>query len=397
MLEKLRIFETIRDIFIVDLKPKNLEECFRIDSFPRDKTQITIVMIFTLIIILGFLGLDISILQYREVYPCWILSRIVASVVSLIAIRIVRYQTSPKIVDRVTLVWGLVIILHMFIIDLTRPQDYIPVIVWDILVLNGIYFVIPFPSQYKILTAFLLTGSSVAFWVINRIHLVAPYETVALLAAYFVSNGYGIFVSMQHDRARRQNYVLLTEERKSRSELITRTRDLEKMQEDLRLIAMTDPLTGISNRRHFMDQISEEFERTRRYGEAFSLMLIDIDNLKDVNDTYGHEAGDEALRSFAKYCLTKLRSVDRFARFGGDEFIVLLVQTGREKADEVAVRLLSGIETLEIQTEKESIQITVSIGMTTINENSTIEGLIKRADKALYEAKNGGRNQVATL
>jgi len=389
--------ETIKNLFSVELKPKESEERFRIDSFPRDKTQITNVMIFTLIIILGFLGLDISLLKYREVYPPWVYSRIVASVVSLIAIGIVRLQTGPKLVDRVTFVWGLVIILHMFIINLTRPQDYIPVIVWDILVLNGIYFVVPFPSRYKILTAFLLTGSSVAFWVISRIHLVVPYETIAVLAAYFVSNGYGIFVSMQHDRARRQNYILLAEEIKSKSELSDRTGELERTQENLRIMAMTDPLTGISNRRHFMDQISEEFERTIRYGTPFSLMLIDIDNLKEVNDTYGHEAGDEVLRSFAKYCLTRLRSIDRFARFGGDEFIVLLVHTGREKAKEIAVRLISGIEALEIQAEKESIQITVSIGLTTITKDSTIEGLIKCADKALYEAKNGGRNQVAIL
>ena len=391
------ILVAIKNLFSVELKPKELEERFRIDCFPRDKTQITIVMIFTLIIILGFLGLDISILQYSEVYSSWILSRIVASVVSLIAIGIVRLQTCPKLVDRVTFIWGLVIILHMFIINLTRPQDYIPVIVWDILVLNGIYFVIPFLSRYKILTALLLTGSSFASWVISRIHLVAPYETIAVLAAYFVSNGYGIFVSVQHDRARRQNYVLLAEEIKSKSELADRTRELEKTQENLRLMAMTDPLTGISNRRHFMDQISEEFERTVRYGTPFSLMLIDIDNLKEVNDTYGHEAGDEVLLSFAKYCLTRLRSVDRFARFGGDEFIVLLVQTGRERAKEVALRLLSGIEGSEIQTEEEAIHITVSVGLTTINKDATIDGLIKRADKALYEAKNGGRNRVAIL
>ena len=391
------MLEAIKELFIVELKPNELEESFRIESLSRDKTQTTIVMILTLIIIVGFLRLDISLFQYKEVYPPWIPSRIVASSVSLIAIGIIRRQSSPKHVDRVTFVWGLVIILHMFVINLTRPHDYIPVIVWDILVLNGIYFVVPFPSRYKILTAFLLTGSSVAFWVISKIHLADPYETIAVLAAYFVSNVYGIFISVQHDRARRQNYILLTEEIESRSELSDRTRELEKTQEDLRLMAMSDPLTGISNRRHFMSQISEEFERTRRYGDPFSLMVIDIDNLKEINDTYGHDTGDVVLRSFAKHCLTRLRSVDRFARFGGDEFIALLVQTGQEKAKEITERLITAIEALEIQTEKESIYITVSIGLTTTDDVSSVEELIQRADKALYEAKNGGRNQVAIL
>jgi diguanylate cyclase (GGDEF)-like protein len=184
------------------------------------------------------------------------------------------------------------------------------------------------------------------------------------------------------------------EEKKSSGELANRTRELEKAQEELRCLAMTDPLTGISNRRHFMDQIAEELERTKRYSLPFSLMMIDVDNLKEINDTYGHKAGDVVLRSFAKHCLTKLRSVDRFARFGGDEFIALLVQTGPVKAKEVAVRLLAGIEDLEIQVEGKSIRITVSIGLTTTVDTLSVEELIKRTDEAMYQAKNGGRNQV---
>ena len=389
------VLRAIKNLFVVSLKPNELEERFRIETLSHDKTQITIVMIVTLSIVLGFLVLDITLFQYKEVNPSWIPSRIFASVVSLIAIGIIRHQTSPKLVDHVTFVWGLVIIFHMFIFNLTRPHDYIPVIVWDILVLNGIYFVVPFSTLYKILTAFLLTGSSISFWVTSRLHLAYPYETVAVIAAYLVSNVYGIFVSVRHDRSLRQNYVLLVEEIKSRSELSDRTRELEKTQEDLRLLAVTDPLTGISNRRHFMDQLSEEFKRIRRYSYPFSLMVIDIDNLKEINDTFGHETGDKVLRTFAEHCLTRLRAVDQFARLGGDEFIALLVQTGQEKAKEVAARLIAGIEGLEIQAEKESIHFTVSIGLTTTDDFSSVEELIKRADKALYEAKNGGRNQVA--
>ncbi len=389
------VLRAIKDLFVVSLKPNKLEERFRIETLSHDKTQITIVMIVTLSIVLGFLVLDITLLQYKEVNPSWIPSRIFASVVSLIAIGIVRHQTSPKLVDRITFMWELVILLHMLIINLTRPQDYISVIVWDILVINGIYYIVPLPSQYKILSAFLLTGTSGAILVINRIQLANPYETIAVLAAYFISNVYGIFVSMRYDRSRRRNYVLLAEEKKLGSKLSERTRELEKTQDEMKLLAMTDPLTGISNRRHFMDQISEEFKRIRRYGYPFSLMVIDIDNLKEINDTFGHETGDKVLRTFVKHCLTRLRAVDRFARFGGDEFIVLLVQTGQEKAKEVATRLIAGIEGLEIQAEKESIHFTVSIGLTTTDDFSSVEELIKRADKALYEAKNGGRNQVA--
>ena len=391
------VLRAIKNFFVVSLKPNEMEERFRIETLSHDKTQLTIVMILSLITVFGFLGLDISFFQHIEVHPYWIPSRLVASIASLIAIGLVHRQSSPKRIDRITFVWGLVIILHMFVINLTRPRDYIPVIVWDILTIGGIYFLLPLPSRYKILLGFLLTGSSGVVWVNHRVHLVYPYETITVLAAYLFSNVYGIFVTVQHDRARRQHYTLLSKEIKSRRELTDRAVELEKIQEQLRLLAMTDPLTGISNRRYFMSQVSEEFERTKRYGEPFSLMVIDIDNLKEVNDTYGHEAGDEVIRSFAKYCLTRLRSVDQFARIGGDEFILLLVQTSREKAKEVAVRLISGIEGLEIPTKKKSIHITVSIGLTTSDDFLSVEELIKRADMALYKAKNGGRNQVAIL
>ncbi len=397
MLEKLRIFEIIQDLFSITLKPKDLEERYRIGSLPDDKTQVTIVMILTLSIVLGFLGLDISYYKYNEVHLYWIPSRIVASIASLIAIWLVRRQSSPKRIDRVTFVWGLVILLHMFLINLTRTRDYFPVIVWDILTISGIYFLLPLPAQFKILMAFMLTGSSGVIWLISRVRLADPYETIAVLAAYFFSNVYGVFVTVRHERARRHNYALLFEEIQVRRELTDRTLELEKTQEQLRLLAMTDPLTGIGNRRHFMSQVSEELERAKRYGEPFSVMVIDVDNLKVINDTYGHKAGDEALRYFAKYCLARLRSVDRFARFGGDEFVVLLVQTRQEKAKEVAARLISGIKGLEIQIEEEVIHITVSIGLTTSDDFSSGEELIKRADQALYKAKNGGRNQVANL
>jgi diguanylate cyclase (GGDEF)-like protein len=382
---------------VVELKPKELEERFRIKTLPNDTNQIVIVISISLLIVLGFLGLEIFLLPYKEVHPFWVPSRIVASIASLIAIGLIHRQSNPKRVDRVTFAWGLVIILHMFVINLTRPRDYMPVIVWDILTISGIYFLLILPSQYKIFLAFLLTGSSGVIWVINRVRLADPFESMAVLAAYFFSNVYGIFVTVRHDRARRQHYALLNEETKSRRELTNRTRELEKAQEEMRCLAMTDPLTGISNRRHFMNQIAEELERTKRYGLPFSLMMIDVDNLKEINDTYGHKAGDKVLRSFAKHCLTKLRSVDRFARFGGDEFIALLVQTGPVKAKEVAARLLAGIEDLEIQVEKKSIRITVSIGLTTTEDILPVEELIKRADEALYQSKNGGRNQVATL
>jgi diguanylate cyclase (GGDEF)-like protein len=205
-------------------------------------------------------------------------------------------------------------------------------------------------------------------------------------------------MSKRFNQSRREQFLLLLQETKSRKELSDRTIELEKTQAELKLLAMTDPLTGISNRRHFMRKISEELERTKRYGKPFSLMALDIDHFKDINDNHGHEAGDEVLRSFATHCLSHLRSNDQLARFGGDEFFALLIQTGQDEAKAIAKRIRASIEDMEIPIDSGMINTSVSIGLTTTEGNKfSVEELVKRADKALYKAKKRGRNQVVIV
>ena len=390
--------EAIKNFIFVQLKPKELEKSFRIESFKRDKTLTIIVMIITLILIIMFVGLDISLLPENIIHPLWIPSRIVASIASIIGVWIVRRQSRPRLLNQIAFVWGLIIICHLLIVNMTRPNDYISVITWDIFTLFGIYFLIPYPFHYKIISAFFLTASSGAIWCIYRIPLVDSYETVAVLAAYFITNVYGVFVSRRDNQVRRQHHVLLLKEMKTRRDLSDRTTELEKAQKELRKLAMTDFLTGISNRRHFLNQLPIELDRTKRYGNPLSIMIFDLDNLKDINDKYGHDSGDELIRSFGKHCSSELRSIDQFARFGGDEFIALLPQTDRDEVKEVAERIRTLIEDLEIRFGQEVFNTTVSIGLTTTTDGEiSVEEFIKRADKALYDAKNNGKNQVAYL
>lgn len=389
------MIEAIKNFLFVQLEPYELEKRFRSGRLSQDRTQIIIVMILTMVIIAGFLGLEISSLQTDADYFLSIPSRIVALTVSFVALWIIHRQPSVRMIDRVTFVWGLVIVIHMLYIHLTRPYDYVPLIVWDILVISGIYFVIPLPLQHQISVSILLSMGSGVIWLLNGISLSSLYDRIAVLAAYIVINIYGIFISRQHHQSRRQVFVFLEREITARQELSARTVELEKMQERLRLLAMTDPLTGIGNRRHFMREISIEFERTKRYGRPLSLMIIDLDNLKEINDTNGHKAGDEALKSFAKVCLSELRATDLFARYGGDEFIALLVQTGQEGARETAERLRVAIEGSKVHVDGKTITLTASIGLTaTTGDISSVKELIEIADNALYKAKQGGRNQI---
>jgi diguanylate cyclase (GGDEF)-like protein/PAS domain S-box-containing protein len=171
--------------------------------------------------------------------------------------------------------------------------------------------------------------------------------------------------------------------------------DRKHMEAELRRFATTDALTGVFNRRHFLDCATIEVERSRRHHRTLSVMMLDIDHFKRINDTYGHPVGDEAIRGMARACLEIIRTEDLLGRLGGEEFAVLLPETGREAAMAVAERLRQGIATVRILTDKGEVSFTASIGVTELlpSDNSA-ELLLSRADLGLYDAKHGGRNRV---
>ena len=169
----------------------------------------------------------------------------------------------------------------------------------------------------------------------------------------------------------------------------------KKLEEQLRELALTDSLTNIWNRRHFMNLAGRELERIRRYGGALAVMMMDLDDFKVVNDTYGHEVGDQALKKVAQVVRTVLRKVDIFARIGGEEFVIALPETGLEKALHVAERLRESLAETPIANSGPSLHITVSIGITVTGQSSPeLTTLLKQADTALYNAKKRGRNRV---
>lgn len=169
----------------------------------------------------------------------------------------------------------------------------------------------------------------------------------------------------------------------------------EKERQDLlERWATTDPLTNISNRRFFFSETEREFERAKR-GSLMSLLLLDIDKFKQVNDEYGHIAGDQALISLANVLKTSFRKVDICGRFGGEEFIVCLPDTPLDASVEVAERLRQNINKQVIKSDKNDFHISVSIGITNYTTaDKQLADMIKRADLALYRAKENGRNRV---
>lgn len=167
-----------------------------------------------------------------------------------------------------------------------------------------------------------------------------------------------------------------------------------KIEEKLRIMAHTDALTGINNRRRFLELLTGEIRRAERTGLPLSMMMIDIDYFKNVNDRFGHVIGDQVLRHFVAISQSSVRDIDVIGRLGGEEFGVLLPGTSQANAYIVAERLRSGIENRKfISTEKE-INITVSIGLAELIAGESEDQLIRRADTAMYMAKQNGRNRV---
>jgi diguanylate cyclase (GGDEF)-like protein/PAS domain S-box-containing protein len=169
----------------------------------------------------------------------------------------------------------------------------------------------------------------------------------------------------------------------------------KQAEERLQIMATTDELTGLWNRRHFMDHLQQEVERGKRFGQFFSVMMLDIDHFKKVNDNHGHAVGDAALRHVAQVIRNLLRQVDVPGRFGGEEFAVILPQTHLDGAFVLAERLRIGVEQAQVPVQDKTLTLTVSIGVAEFDRNITDpDQVLKLADDALYAAKNAGRNRT---
>jgi two-component system cell cycle response regulator len=184
--------------------------------------------------------------------------------------------------------------------------------------------------------------------------------------------------------------------RNARLELRRRNADLEGMLTRTEQLAMTDAVTGIFNRRRFVDMLGREFATARRYGHPLSLMLLDLDGFKAVNDTDGHAAGDDVLRHVAQIVSGGIREVDACARYGGDEFGVILPHTEALAAEIVADRIRARLEHEREEWEGAASHVSLSVGIASTADSSlkTPEDLVEAADRALYEAKRAGRDRV---
>jgi diguanylate cyclase (GGDEF)-like protein len=205
----------------------------------------------------------------------------------------------------------------------------------------------------------------------------------------------GAATALRLNFLQRRQFALLSQTEKINRELekeISRRRELEL---ELKEMAATDPLTGLYNRREYEILFRHEIERARRFDAPLSVCIADLDHFKDVNDTYGHEAGDEVLRRAADLIRKNVRTMDIIGRLGGEEFIILLPEAAGADAVVVGNRILEALASTDIDVGAAAVRITVTIGIAQLlPDDHDLNAVIQRADAALYQGKEAGRNRV---
>jgi diguanylate cyclase (GGDEF)-like protein len=238
----------------------------------------------------------------------------------------------------------------------------------------------------------LVRNRPVSMWELYRWQIMLGVTLILLEAAL-------ITVLVRVLRSRRNALAALNDERNNLEDrVLHRTLELLTVNSKLEQLATTDPLTGIANRRRMTEQISKELDRARRYKHPLALLMVDIDHFKRINDTYGHEVGDQAIVAVAGALSAAMRSIDLVARFGGEEFVLLMPEASLETAGGAAERLRETVAQLRIDLDGGlTVSLTISVGVAASYPQDAPDSpsaLLVRADKALYQAKKDGRDRV---
>lgn len=312
-----------------------------------------------------------------------------------------RNSTSPKALDLTTLAFsyftiGLIDLQLQGLISLsTSPPsllDCLPPFVFCILIA---FTLLPNPFIIQLAVAAGLIAIFVEI-IVTNFPLNDPQLPFVITFLVLIVTG-GIFISRRQNFTSRLLWVRMEQERLARDALEEEIVMRRALEEKLQRMALEDPLTKIGNRAYFYANSNREFDRSKRYGSKLSVLTLDIDLFKKVNDTFGHSVGDSVLIEISNTIKSTLRTTDILGRTGGEEFAIALPDTPLVEAKKTAEKIRLLIESLDVTSSENVIHSTVSIGVTEITgDDNELDDLLKRADVALYKSKRNGRNKVST-
>lgn len=264
------------------------------------------------------------------------------------------------------------------------------VLAWSLLAISiGIMVIMELSSVFGVN---LIPESDFIPWVVKYLQL---FEIVLL--SFALADRYK-HISLEKDRLEKIYWETLANANVELERKVgIRTSELEEAKEQAEIMARTDELTGMANRRSFYETGATLFSQARRYGHPITVIMLDIDKFKNINDTWGHAAGDDALRAIATVLKETCRDSDIFGRLGGEEFAIALLETTDIAAASFAERIRKQVMEITINTGGDEIKFTASFGVAMCDDGcANIDALISKADSALYEAKESGRNRVVT-
>lgn len=379
MMYKIKVmFRKLFSHVLMDLG--DLEGDYRVFNLSSDKMQSLVTMGVAGAAILAMLGADNILLREHPDLLKWMLFyRVGFALFTLIVMFFVARASKVRVFDRLILGWIVCALAFLWLFNYTRPGNYLTT-AFDIITLFAIYTFSPlsFRSTVLLAVAFSLGTLYVDYFV--KVGVDDLLLAVAL-GSQVVVHLLGLGLGMQLHSYRRRSFKAYMEEKDAR--------------EMVAYLANIDPLTKSLTRRHFFNIAESEFKRYTRYHRPLSVLVMDADLFKLINDTYGHHAGDIVLRSLSLVALEQKRAQDTFGRLGGEEFSLILPETTLEQAQVVAERIRKVWEESPSNLDGRLIHSTVSIGAAEAKPDDTsFDDILRRADLMMYKAKEHGRNRV---
>ncbi len=339
------------------------------------------VIIFSVLMLLLLFADYLSSNTIREFLKLGIV-RIFMVLVSIPAYLYLRKSKENKLYTVVVFAWWMIYVTCMAYIEFMRSFSYAGTIGLHAVVVITIYVIFNNRFRLQVLPALILSVVSLLHFFTHRGD--RPWsEFYVLVLSFAAINVMGIFTSLILKKYRIKEIEMQRQEHRL-------TKTLEKF-------AFVDDLTGVFNRRKIMEVFDSEFGRTNRYGSSLAVMMLDIDYFKHVNDKYGHEAGDCVLVEFARRVKDQIRETDFLGRFGGEEFLVIMPETGSVGAIVLAERIKKVLDEVPVNIGTSTIKVTASMGISQVRpDDESKEVSLKRADESLYMAKKAGRDAICS-
>ncbi|MDH4262477.1 MAG: GGDEF domain-containing protein [Spirochaetia bacterium] len=377
--------------FLVVLRDQGKEKKFLEWSFPDHFNFFKIMVYVGIFATIAFIIPDFLKSGLNKSLIISSISRTIFSIAVYLMFVVIKRVNKPVVFHRLLFILSNLITINITIVIITMKNHSIIYSLSEIISIIVIYVLLKQRFLYSLLSAIPASIVIIVSHIIYGDLDVPSLQTI--IFAFILANLIGIIYNRNINISSRKEYLSLILEQKLNARLEKEIEQREKFQNDLLEIARTDHLTSLYNRRFFMDLAAQEIFKSERYGIPMSLLTIDIDHFKAVNDQYGHPEGDVILIEFSKKLKSMIRKSDVLARIGGEEFILLAPNTEMHGADILAENLRHLIEHSSFGT-KDNIKITISVGVAQFNNGDTLADLMRNSDKALYLAKNNGRNQV---